>query len=129
VILAKRETLSRTFDSIDRLVYEPVRFLALEKLWILGETRFSDLRDSIRKEIKDLTNGNLAGHLSYLEEAGYVKAHRYFKGRKAATIYSITDEGKRAFEWYLISMLSRLHYSSKELDIPWQPSVIDKTNK
>jgi len=129
MILAKREILSRTFDSIDRLVYEPVRFLALEKLWILGETRFSDLRDSIKKEIKDLTNGNLAGHLNYLEEAGYVKGQRYFKGRKAATTYSITDEGKKAFEWHLISMLSRLHYSSKELGIPWQLNAIEPANK
>jgi len=123
VTVTKSESLPKTLASIDRLVYEPVRFLALEKLWILGKMNFVDLRTSIRKEIENLTDGNLAGHLRNLEDAGYVNARRYFKGRKASTSYGITNKGKKAFEWFLISLLNRFHYSTKKIGIPWSPAT------
>lgn len=90
-----------------RLMREPLRFLTLEKMCILGETSFANLRDALKKEIRNLTDGNLAARLRSLEEAGYVKARRYFKGKKARTDYSITNKGKNAFEWTLISLADR----------------------
>ncbi|WP_337044103.1 winged helix-turn-helix domain-containing protein [Emticicia sp. 17c] len=53
------------------------------------------------KEILALTDGNLATHLRALEEANYITFRKEFIGRKPSTIYSVTDEGKQAFNDHL----------------------------
>lgn len=95
------------FKALDRLVYEPVRYLILEKLWSAGEVDFAFLRDGIRQEI-NLTDGNLAGHLLRLENAKYIKAKRRYQSRKPTTVYSITSKGKESFKWFLIGIAERV---------------------
>jgi DNA-binding HxlR family transcriptional regulator len=112
----KKDSLN-IFESFDRSLNEPIRFLVLEKLWIHGTSSFTHLRDSIRAEIPSLTNGNLSSHLGYLERLGYVKAQRFIHRKKAKSNYTITEKGKRAFEFFLISLHNRLHQSIKALKI------------
>jgi DNA-binding MarR family transcriptional regulator len=47
-----------------------------------------------------LTKGNLSAHLSKLEDAGYVKIEKTFKGKLPLTICKLTASGRRAFEQY-----------------------------
>jgi len=104
------------FKKVNRLVYEPVRFMILEKLIAAGNVDFSYLAEALRQEI-NLTDGNLAGHLLKLEEARYVKAKRRFIGRRPATTYSITSAGREAFQWFLIGLAQRLLESSQATGI------------
>ncbi|RYU93686.1 winged helix-turn-helix domain-containing protein [Emticicia agri] len=53
------------------------------------------------KELLSLTDGNLATHLRALEEANYISFKKEFIGRKPSTVYSVTDEGKQAFNDHL----------------------------
>ncbi|WP_205748867.1 transcriptional regulator [Emticicia sp. CRIBPO] len=53
------------------------------------------------KEILDLTDGNLATHLRTLEDAGYVAMQKEFVGRKPSTTYSVTPDGRKAFDDHL----------------------------
>ena len=53
------------------------------------------------KEILDVTDGNLASHLRYLENAGYIQVEKSFAGRKPLTNYSSTIVGKKAFQSHL----------------------------
>jgi DNA-binding MarR family transcriptional regulator len=47
-----------------------------------------------------LTKGNLSAHLSKLEEAGYVKIEKTFKGKLPLTVCSLTSTGQKALKSY-----------------------------
>jgi len=47
-----------------------------------------------------LSDGNISGHLTKLEDAGYVKIEKTFQGRRPKTFVSLTDEGRAAVEAY-----------------------------
>lgn len=53
------------------------------------------------KEILEVTDGNLASHLRYLENQDYVAVEKTFVGRKPQTNYSATEMGKKAFQDHL----------------------------
>ena len=55
-----------------------------------------------------LTWGNLASHLSKLEESGYVSVAKSFKGRKPQTTISLSDSGRNALLGYRERMLGAL---------------------
>ena len=49
------------------------------------------------KKMLQLTDGNLASHISALEKATYIQIFKNFVGKKPQTTYSATIEGKKAF--------------------------------
>ena len=53
------------------------------------------------KELLELTDGNLASHVKALEGLNYIQSCKQFIGRKPNTQYSITDEGRTAFQDHL----------------------------
>jgi len=103
-----RSTGSKWFPGFNRMLYEPVRFLTMEALYS-SELTFSEIKKHVRKDIPDLTDGNLAGHLAYLENASYIKGNRYFEERKPTTRYEITQQGKKSFEKFFAGLAKRLY--------------------
>ncbi|MES2418098.1 MAG: transcriptional regulator [Bacteroidota bacterium] len=81
--------LNKIFDSRIRLGV--MSLLAVNK-----DISFNEL-----KEILALTDGNLASHLTTLEQAAYITVKKAFVGRKTNTTYSITSLGKEAFGSHL----------------------------
>ena len=79
------EQLNKVFDS-------RIRMGVMSVLLVNDEVNFNDL-----KQLLELTDGNLASHLTNLEENGYIKVHKGFIGRKTNTTYSITKAGEKAF--------------------------------
>ncbi len=71
---------------------------------------------ALRQEM-DLTDGNLAAHLSTLEKAEYIEAKRQYEDRRPTTTYFITEKGREAFQWFLIGLAKRLSESSKAIGI------------
>ena len=53
------------------------------------------------KELLDITDGNLASHLSALERNQFIEVRKQFIGRKPNTKYLATPEGKTAFREHL----------------------------
>ena len=53
------------------------------------------------KELLELTDGNLASHAKALEGLNYIQSSKEFIERKPNTQYSITDEGRTAFQDHL----------------------------
>jgi DNA-binding transcriptional ArsR family regulator len=47
-----------------------------------------------------LTKGNLSAHLSKLEEAGYVKIEKTFKGKLPLTVCKLTSAGHKSLKAY-----------------------------
>jgi DNA-binding MarR family transcriptional regulator len=83
------EQFNKTFESKARLGIMSV-------LMVNDSVNFNSL-----KELLNLTDGNLATHVKALEEAGYLLVQKEFIGRKPNTLYSVTANGRKAFEEHL----------------------------
>lgn len=64
------------------------------------------------KEYLDVTDGNLASHLKALEKEQFIEVKKTFIQRKPNTRYSMSREGKKAFEEHL-NALEKLIKSQK----------------
>ncbi|MFD2200331.1 winged helix-turn-helix domain-containing protein [Shivajiella indica] len=64
------------------------------------------------KELLEVTDGNLASHLRYLENQKYISVEKSFMGRKPLTTYMATSMGKKAFQSHL-EFLERLIKENK----------------
>ena len=53
------------------------------------------------KDLLDVTDGNLASHLKYLEKHGYVSFKKDFINRKPNTRYYATADGREAFRKHI----------------------------
>lgn len=65
-------------------------------LMVNDKVEFSSL-----KEMLDITDGNLASHISALEKLEYIEVQKQFIGKKPNTTYSVTRAGKKAFNEHL----------------------------
>jgi DNA-binding MarR family transcriptional regulator len=48
-----------------------------------------------------VTDGNLASHITALEKMEYIKVQKQFVGKKPNTSYAVTKAGKKAFSNHL----------------------------
>lgn len=81
--------LNKIFDS-------RIRLGVMSLLVVNDNVSFNEL-----KEMLALTDGNLASHLSTLEQVAYLNVRKAFIGKKTNTTYSITPLGKQAFKAHL----------------------------
>lgn len=88
------ENLNKAFDS-------RIRMGVMSTLMVSDEISFNDL-----KQMLGVTDGNLASHLTNLEENGFIKVHKGFIGRKTNTTYSITKAGEKAFKEHIEALES-----------------------
>lgn len=56
------------------------------------------------KEQLQITDGNLASHLSALEKLQYIEVKKQFIGKKPNTSYAVTIAGKKAFSEHLTAL-------------------------
>jgi len=87
--------ITATIDSIDEVVHQKVR-LGIMSALVAGEADFRSLKANL-----GVTDGNLSIHLTKLEEAGYIEAHKEFVQKKPRTTYAVTETGRAAFDAYL----------------------------
>lgn len=91
------------YPDIDRLIHAPARLKIVTALNLLKEADFLYLRN-----LTGLTKGNLSTHLSKLEQAGYVKIEKTYRGRMPLTLCSLTPAGRAAFTAYRRAMVAFL---------------------
>jgi DNA-binding HxlR family transcriptional regulator len=87
-------SLSNLSD-LDRVIHEPARLLLVA---LLSSVESADFLFLLKES--GLTKGNLSVHLSRLEEAGYLRVDKTFRGKIPHTEYRLTAKGKAAFEQY-----------------------------
>ena len=85
----------RSVTELDRLIHEPARLLIVTILSTVASADFLFLQRET-----GLTKGNLSAHLSKLEEAGYIKIEKTFKGKLPLTVCKLTPPGKKALSEY-----------------------------
>ncbi|GAC1417498.1 MAG: transcriptional regulator [Flavisolibacter sp.] len=86
-------------SSLNKIFDNRVRLGVMSILIVNEAVNFNDL-----KQILELTDGNLATHLQTLDEAGYIKVHKGFIGKKTNTTYSITRPGEKSFKEHLAGL-------------------------
>ena len=68
------------------------------RLGIMSILMVNDFVDfATLKEQLQITDGNLASHISALEKLKYVEIRKQFIGKKPNTSFAATDAGKKAF--------------------------------
>ena len=85
----------RSVTTLDRLIHEPARLLIVTILSAAASADFLFLQRET-----GLTKGNLSAHLSKLEEAGYVRIEKTFKGKLPLTVCKLTTAGQKALKQY-----------------------------
>ena len=79
------DTLNKAFES-------RIRLGIMSILMVNDQVDFTML-----KELLQITDGNIASHISGLEKLGYVSITKQFVGKKPNTSYASTIAGKEAF--------------------------------
>ena len=79
------DTLNKAFES-------RIRLGIMSILMVNNQVDFTMLKDLL-----DITDGNMASHISGLEKLGYLKVTKQFIGKKPNTSYAATESGKAAF--------------------------------
>lgn len=83
-----------------RLIHEPTRLRIMTLLFRRRDIDYTSTRDLL-----GLTDGNLAGHVRRLEEAGLVRARRVLATDGFELRYTITEAGSAAFAEYLAELV------------------------
>ena len=86
-------------EALDNAIHQKARLGIMSTLLALGEADFKLLKETLA-----LSDGNLSTHLAMLEERGYIAVRKEFVRRKPRTTYSPTEEGRTAFQRYLLTL-------------------------
>jgi DNA-binding HxlR family transcriptional regulator len=88
--------MKNPIGNLNKLFDSRIRLGVMSILLVNHEMDFNSL-----KQLLQLTDGNLASHLTHLEENGCIKVHKGFSGRKTKTTYSVTKAGEKVFKEHL----------------------------
>lgn len=83
-------------ENLDKAFESRIRLGIMSVLMVNSHIDYNSL-----KELLQVTDGNLASHISFLEKTGYISVTKKFVGKKPQTTYAATKEGKHAFKEHL----------------------------
>jgi DNA-binding MarR family transcriptional regulator len=83
------------FPDLNALIHEPARLAIMTIPSQAGEADFLYL-----KRESGLTQGNLSSHLAKLEDAGYLKIRKTYKGNLPLTLCRLSAKGQEVFREY-----------------------------
>jgi DNA-binding MarR family transcriptional regulator len=86
---------ARRLTDLDRIIHEPARLTLAAILSVVESADFLYLQRET-----GLTKGNLSSHLAKMEEAGYVKIEKTYRGKIPLTLVRLTDAGAAAYKAY-----------------------------
>ena len=88
--------MKNIIEHLNKAFENRIRLGAMSLLAIHDTLDFNTLKETL-----DVTDGNLASHLSALEKLNYITVKKTFIGKKPNTTYSATKEGNKAFKDHL----------------------------
>jgi len=97
------------YREIDDVIHGRVRLSVMAFLSGAGAADFNELKARVGG-----TDGNLSVHLRKLEDAGYVKVEKGFRGRRPQTTVRFTKKGREAWIAYIARMEDLLHPKAAE---------------
>lgn len=94
-------------DDLNKAFESRVRLGIMSVLMVSDFVEFGTLKEQLQ-----ITDGNLASHISALEKLKYVEVRKQFVGKKPNTSYAATPEGKAAFSRHLDALEKLIRYSA-----------------
>jgi DNA-binding MarR family transcriptional regulator len=85
--------MKNILENINKVFESRIRLGLMSLLMVRQSLDFNSI-----KELLQLSDGNLASHISALEKAEYITITKEFVGKKTKTSYSATTIGKQAFK-------------------------------
>ena len=89
-------TETPSHSRLDETIHQRTRLAIMATLAGVESLDFNDLKAEL-----SLSDGNLSTHLSSLEQAGYVKIAKGFRGRQPRTTVRMTAKGRTALADYV----------------------------
>jgi len=83
-------------SSLNKAFESRIRLGIMSVLLVNDWVEFTELKD-----ILQVTDGNLASHLTALEKLAYIQVRKQFIGKKPNTSYAVSEIGKEAFNEHL----------------------------
>ena len=88
--------MNQDISNLNKAFESRIRIGIMSILMVNDRVEFSVLKDML-----ELTDGNLASHISALEKLKFIEVTKQFIGKKPNTSYIVTDTGKLAFNKHL----------------------------
>ncbi len=108
--MSKKETPGDDgYRAINDVIHGRVRLAIMAFLSGAGTADFTELKERVGG-----TDGNLSVHIRKLEDAGYVKVEKRFKGRRPQTLCHLTKKGREAWIAYISQMEALLGVRAAE---------------
>jgi len=92
---------------LDKVLHQPIRTQITAYLASRGEATFTDLKNAL-----GLTDGNLDAHMKKLIQTGYIVSRKEGYAVRPQTFYTLSSEGKSAFDAYVKDLSSILGIST-----------------
>lgn len=89
------DNLRDRVEEIDKLIHEPARLLLMAHLYVVDQADFVFIIHQ-----SGLTAGNVSSHMKKLIGVGYVDQEKAFVANRPQTTYSLSKDGRRAFDSY-----------------------------
>ncbi|MES2628299.1 MAG: transcriptional regulator [Bacteroidota bacterium] len=83
-------------SNLNKAFESRIRLGVMSALLVNDEVDFGTM-----KELLNVTDGNLASHITALEKLSYIEVRKQFVGKKPNTVYKVTAEGRTAFSAHL----------------------------
>ena len=91
--------MKNPISNLNKLFESRIRLGIMSALMVNEQLEFNAL-----KELLEVTDGNLASHLKALEQNEIILVSKQFIGRKPNTTYSVTLNGRKAFQEHLAAL-------------------------
>ncbi|MFC0181130.1 Winged helix DNA-binding domain-containing protein [Pseudarcicella hirudinis] len=83
-------------SNINKSFENRVRLGVMSVLIVNDWVDFNELKETL-----NVTDGNLASHITALEKERYILVRKAFIGKKPNTSFQVTSEGRQAFQEHL----------------------------
>jgi DNA-binding transcriptional ArsR family regulator len=88
--------MGERYEALDPILSSPVRLAIMSILVKVKQAGFQTLLEGT-----ETTQGNMSHQLKKLNDEGYIKIEKTFRGNYPHTVCMITPRGRKAFEKYV----------------------------
>lgn len=88
--------MKNIIENLDKVLESRIRLGIMSILVVSDSADFNSL-----KQMLNVTDGNLASHISALEKNKYIRFKKRIIEKKMNTTYSVTENGRKAFKNHL----------------------------
>ncbi|MBA4259681.1 winged helix-turn-helix domain-containing protein [Sediminibacterium sp.] len=88
--------MKNSIEALNKAFESRVRLGIMSILMVVDSVNFATLKEQLQ-----ITDGNIASHITALEKLEYINIKKQFIGKKPNTTYAITSKGKKAFSLHI----------------------------